>query len=656
VSVTFGVCLPPNSLVDDSALLDLAAATARYGMDGTNIRVCGRIGMGFQAFHTHSRSRIGHQPSVDQQGNVLVFDGRLDNHRELASGDRPESISDSALVFKAFAQWGEGCFSHLIGDWALALWSETDHILYLARDHAGSRTLYYKNINGHITWSTYLETFLIEDPVPKLDQEYVARVLAAQEIGDLTPYQGVRAVPPAHYVTIRKGEAALRPHWNWIADRAITYRSDDEYDEHFLCLFRQAVQRRIEPVTSVLAQLSGGMDSSSIVCMADVVVRDSSEGSDLIDTISYYNDTEPDWDERPYFAAVERRRNKKGIHIDCSSQRLSYEPLVVQDRIYPYPGGESSSLNAARDFESRVGPGRYRSILSGVGGDELLGGVPTPIPELADYLRAGRLIKLLSRAIDWCMVDRRPLMQTLHQTVTFAGSLYRSTHRAPFETVPPWLSPSLRRICLRFGPYRESKYDPLRTLPSAINAGRVWWAMLETLPHATPQLLSCYEYRYPYLDRDLVDFLQCIPRDQLVRPGRRRCLMRRALQGIVPIEVLERKRKACLSRGPIAEFRRSQQKIERLFSNALSVEYGLVDRDKFLFAFRAELSGDLRWIAQLTRTIGIELWLRSLEASGLCFDSPDGIDGRKFRPVFDEPNEIRAADVRTWHLTRGNWQ
>ena len=562
MSVIFGVCLPQNSIVDESSLLRSADATSRYGMDGTEVQVRGRIGMGFQAFHTHCRSRLEKQPVAHPLGNILVFDGRLDNHRELAATleVNGQDVADSALVLEAFARWEADCFMHLVGDWALALWSAKDQVLYLARDHAGTRTLFYSNQRGEIKWSTYLETFLVDNNVPELNDEYVARVLSSQEIRDLTPYKGIQTVLPAHYISIRGGHETLLPHWRAISQSRIVYKCDSEYDEHFLHLFGQSVQRRTGQGAMILAELSGGMDSSSIVCMADRIFRDGPGRTDLLDTISYYDDTEPDWDERPYFSIIELHRKKIGIHIDCSSRIPTYEPLVLPDRIYPYPGGDRISLEVAHQFELSVGGGRYRAILSGVGGDELLGGVPTPMPELADYLRAGRLSSLLLRSWEWCQVTRQPLIQLLQEAFAFTCNLYREP-RTHHGAVPPWLGPELRQICLRSRSRHESVHELISSRPSALAGGHTWRTALETLPHLTPNLLGCYEYRYPYLDRDLVDFLHQIPREQMGRPGRRRLLMRRALKTIVPAEILERKRKASMSHGPIANLRSAESKM-----------------------------------------------------------------------------------------------
>ena len=637
MSVIFGTCLADNAFADEQALSRLAEATRRYGADGTYISCDKQIGMGFQAFHTHTRSQLERQPTTDQLGNMIVLDGRLDNHEDLAvrEGFKKGSLSDSELVLGTFARYGEKCFSRLVGDWALALWSAKDCTLYLARDHAGSRTLFYQNLSEKITWSTYLETFVFGDDVLELDREYLGRLLALQQLRELTPYKGIRAVPPAHYLVVRRGGTTIRPHWRWIATTTIRYKSDAEYDEHFLQLFGQAVERRTGPGAPVLAELSGGMDSSSIVCMADTISANRTNPRNQVETISYFDDTEPDWDERPYFTAVENYRKKEGIHFDCSTQHASYKPLLLPDRVYPYLGGDAASLHRAEQFERSVGEGRFRVILSGIGGDELLGGVPTPLPELSNHLRAGRILNLVCRSAEWCIPTREPLLRMLFRALAFTGSLYRSP-KPDQASFPAWLSPELRGICVRSNIRRESLRELLPALPSSIVNGQTWWAILETLPHLSPNLLGCYEYRYPYLDRDLVDFLHRIPREQLIQPGRRRQLMRRALGSVVPTPILERKRKAYISRGPIADLRSARQDIEELFSDSLAASYGLLDREQFLEAFHNELTGETKWIAHLTRAIKVELWLRSLavQHAKLTLTSPDVQRHRGFSPAY----------------------
>src|SRR5580765_1422819 len=124
------------------------------------------------------------------------------------------------------------------------------------------------------------------------------------------------------------------------------------------------------------------MDSSAIVCMADQLAPvDDAHGR--LSTISFYDQTEPHWDDHLYFSVVERLRGKQGVHIPASASSRTF---AMSPFPYPLPGADSGSIERERRFEQAVGPGKVRVILAGHGGDELLGGRPDPIPELADDL------------------------------------------------------------------------------------------------------------------------------------------------------------------------------------------------------------------------------------------------------------------------------
>jgi len=617
MSILFGVRKAVGETVREEELFDLARATARYAPDGTFVSSIGRVGMVFEPYHTHQRSNLEHRPVRDDVGNLLTFDGRLDNYAELCHllEIEDDDTSDPSIVLAAFRRWGEACFSKVIGDWALALWSATEQVVYLARDHAGTRSLYYRDAAGVLQWSTCLETFLGNRATYPLDEQYAACYLGLQPVRDLTPYRDIRSVPPAHYLAIGEDRVTKRPHWNWMVREKLCYRSDAEYEEHFLALFKQSVERRTGPGAPILAQLSGGMDSTSIVCISDQLRRLQSPEVDLIDTVSFYDDSEPNWNEHPYFTIVEDRRGKTGIHIEASFVDRTFEPADTSQGKYLLPGADSLAIRWERKFNDHIGGRGYRAILSGIGGDEVLGGISTPSPELAGYLVAGNFKRLSSKAIAWCLVDRSPLIHMLVDTIKFTGGIYRKSDIDKGQ-IPPWIRPHLRETCIGLGKAAGLQHRRIGVSPNAISNGLTWWSVMETLPHLYPAALIRYEYRYPYLDRDLVDFLFRVPREQMVRPGRRRSLMRRALKDIVPAEIVERRRKANLVRGPLRSLDNARGRIEKLLAGSLAVSRGYVDPVQIRYAWDQVTNGrDTRWSMAFARTIGFELWLRARSAS-----------------------------------------
>src|SRR5260370_3987518 len=389
MSIIFGVKKPEGDMVAERQLLGMAHAPDRWAPDGTFVRALGGIGMGLQPYHTHQRSNLECQPIVDDLGNMVSLDGRLDNHndlRELLEIPDPNT-SDSLIVLAAFQKWGEESFTRFIGDWAVAIWLHANRSLYLARDHAGTRTLYYEIRGEQVVWSTVLETFVVRPQSRMLSDAYAIHYLSCLSVRDLTPYMGITAVTPAHYVVFPANAISRTRHWQWAATERIIYQKDVEYEEHFCALFQQSVGRLTGSGSPVLGQLSGGMDSSSIVCMSDTLRR--SRGvppAGLIDTISYFDDTEPNCHEKPYFSLVESLRGKAGVHVDLSGSELDLglpprQPILCS--LWP------EDYQASSD-QPEVVLG-YRVVLSGIGGDELLGGVPTALPELADLLHSRRM-------------------------------------------------------------------------------------------------------------------------------------------------------------------------------------------------------------------------------------------------------------------------
>lgn len=611
MSIIFGLCKPEEELATKESLMVLAGATERYALDGTFLRVHGRVGMGFQPYYTHQRSNHEVQPLVNEQSDMLVFDGRLDNCAELA--DKLDldisKTQDSFVVFSAFARWKEDCFSRLIGDWALALWTQKDHSLYLARDHAGTRTLYYAISQDQVLWSTSLETMLQANPQHKVESAYVVCCLASLPVSDLTPYIGVKVVKPAHYLRVRKNQCVDKAHWTALVGEQIVYKEDWEYDDHFLHLFGQAIERRTGPGAPILAHLSGGRDSTSIVCMSDHLHRQrGAEREDLLDTVSIYDPSDSNWDDSSYFSLVESRRGRLGIHFDASLYPRSMKPVDPADAIYLFPGADSSTREREVAMNHALSGGRYRVILSGTGGDEMLGGVPTGSPELSDYFVRGKFPRLFHCAFSWSIASKRPLIHTLWDTVAHTFHTYR--RQEPGESMaPPWLLKQDVRVNadLPFGPVSISAHPP-----SVVNNAWAWWMMQETLPHLFPEFLARLEYRYPYLDRDLVDYLLRIPRSQIVAPSRSRLLMRRALRGIVPDEILDRRRKAYVVRKVFASLETVAANADWLILKSPLADCGYIDSAKYLEVLGQTVRGiDLRWALSLLKTAEMSLWLLS---------------------------------------------
>ena len=202
----------------------------------------------------------------------------------------------------------------------------------------------------------------------------------------LTPCVGIHSVPPSSSVIIQPGKHDVSKYWDFDPTNQIRYRAEAEYEEHFRAVFAKAVQRKLRSDTPVLAELSGGRDSSSIVCMADNVIARGTADTPRLDTISYYDDSEPNWNERPYFTKIEEKRGRTGWHINVGSQdpkeiRAPEPPLNFFSRplCRQRPATMAGPLRKSGDVSPRKEIAA--SCFSGIGGDEVMGGVrPHPCP------------------------------------------------------------------------------------------------------------------------------------------------------------------------------------------------------------------------------------------------------------------------------------
>lgn len=609
MSILFGIRRASGDIVQNAELCAMGRMTAAWAMDGGSLKHAGRIGMGLQPLHTHARSWLDAQPVIDGFGNMLTFDGRLDNYVELTDrlDIRVEDCSDSRIILEAFQRWGEACFKHFIGDWALALWSSADEALYLARDHAGTRTLYFEEAGGCVQWGTYLESFFAGINHRELDQFFVTRFLCGRVLGTCTPYRGIRAVPPAHHMRFDRNGYKARRHWAPPGDDVLCYRDETQYEEQFLTLFEQSVRRRIGTEDPVIAQLSGGMDSSAIVCMSDRVRH--RDGGRAVPTLSFFDDSESSWNEVPYFSAVEKQRNQTGIHIPVSMSVRSLAPYQASEGGFLPLGGDSSTLNEEKRIASAIPKDGVRTILSGIGGDEMLGGSLTCFPELAGELLSLRLGSLFSSTLKWSLSNRTPLLFLYRDLFAFTRKLYLPLGMNP--PVPPWV-----RCLARAAPgEKQDRSMPAYRFghqPRTIVNALTWSSILETMPNNHPPLLFRYEYRFPFLDRDLVEYLFRVPLSQLSRPGRRRYMMRRALQGVVPNAVLERPRKGFVIRAPLTLLRDRRPEIAALFETRAKPMELLVDVAAFQRALDVIGRGaELRWLSGAMRTISLAIWMES---------------------------------------------
>jgi asparagine synthase (glutamine-hydrolysing) len=600
-------------------LTRLSANLRCYGPDGRG-EVCRHsVGVVYRAFHTNIESRTERQPVVSRDGCVLAWDGRLDNREELIALLHDElgaDHSDSAIVMAAYNKWNEAFPQRIIGDFAFSLWDPTARTLLLARDPVGTRLLFYHVNSSRLVWSTRLEALLeLPDVELEVNDEYVAGYFAIHPAPSLTPYKNIYAVPPAHVVIVKNREVASRRFWGLDPGKEIRYRTDEEYEEHFRHLFSEAVRKRLRADGTVWADLSGGLDSSSIVCVADEIMKRDSVQASCLETVSAVFDESSTSDERKFISVVEQKRGQRGHHF-----RESEYPLLTAS---PFDGLRSTPNPIElwgeyhKAVREKMREGGVRVLLSGIGGDELLTASPDPSPELADLLVQWKLGNLHQRLQTWSLALKKPYLDVVLNYAVIPALPRRIQNLHKRRQRVKRLSLIQPRFIEAFD-LHEKLLGPMDVfgcrLPSSRGQARAFLSTSDVISSGHLQAWGPVEVAYPFTHRPLVEFLQAIPPTQWIRPGQTRSLLRRALRNDLPPEIANRKGKGTTSEATLRAVTREWPRLRELLRTARVCERGYVNRDALRSLIERpdfERSPEGLFVLRISY---LELWLRDFDA------------------------------------------
>ena len=600
--------------IDPWQLTVLSQALAERGPDGGSELITGRAAMVYRAFHTTAESRRERQPVVSVWGHVLCWDGRLDNRDELLVLFANEcDRTDAGLVLAAYQKWGAHFLSRIIGDFALSLWDPSIQTLLLARDPFGVRRLYYWRNDDQLVWSSTLTSLLaLPEIEPEVNDEYVAGCFALYPELSSTPYRDINAVEPGEVITIKQNQIQKRRFWRPAERDEIRYADDREYVEQFYHLFREAVACRLRSDRPIWSELSGGLDSSSVIFMADRIQAEEQSSAPPIKTVSFVHDSSVTFFDHRFIKVVEEARGRRGIHLDGGGNWVRL--ASPEEGLIPLPITSIcvSVLNSS--LRQRMKDDDARVLLSGLGGDQVTWSNLEPAPELGDLLFNLKPLQLHQRLQVWSEATHLPYLQVLWQEVLlpFLPIGIRARFQNQLE-LSEWLEPDFvkrtnikERLLLPQDPFGF-------TLPSRrIQASRIWYIVMN-IARGLHFEHAAYEKTYPFLHRPLVEFVMNVPIAQKLRPDETRSLMRRALKGLLPQRIQERRNKGTTGETFCRGLAQEWSNIRPLFDDSRLRKRGYVNVDALAQALTRARHGIEFNISGLMQALALEVWLRSLE-------------------------------------------
>jgi asparagine synthase (glutamine-hydrolysing) len=283
---------------------------AHRGPDGAHMWCEGAVGLGHLTLCTTPEARHETLPLAASRA-VLTADMRLDNRAELLSAlglrhDPGDERCDSQILLAAYDKWGEACPQHLLGDFAFAIWDGCRQRLFCARDHMGLKPFYYYASPRVFVCASEIKALWCEPSVsPRVNELRVGYHLIFRDDPANTFYRDIRRLPPGHALSVTLEGERLTRYWALDPTHELHLSSNEAYAEQFEALFTEAVRCRLRTSHAVGSILSGGLDSSSITCVAHQLMQE--QGTPPLHVFSARFSGNGNTDEQPYVDAVLER-------------------------------------------------------------------------------------------------------------------------------------------------------------------------------------------------------------------------------------------------------------------------------------------------------------------------------------------------------------
>jgi asparagine synthase (glutamine-hydrolysing) len=610
---------------EEASVRAMLNALAHRGPDDEGIAMLGDVAVGMRRLSVLDTSKRGHQPMRSPDGRLtLVHNGEIYNFLELASelealGHRFVSGTDTEVMLAAYDAWGIDCVKRFNGIWAFALWDGRRGELHLSRDRLGVKPLFISEQDGRLAFASEIKALLALPWVDRAPDAGVVRDFLIDGLADHTDrtfFAAIQRLPAATTLTIRHGVQRRVRYWQpaRLADDAssVPARDDARQIEALRGALIDAVALQLRSDVPLGSCLSGGIDSSGIVAIT-TGLRSGSLAStagrqrEAQAQLAFFADfDEPGISERRY---VDRVVAATGVTLVTTTPGeadvLSTLEAVAAAQDEPF----GSTSIVAQHFVMRAAQGAgVKVLLDGQGADELLAGYPPYVAmRHAGALRAGeaasrrRTLRLLAsrqvkpiQTLGYAALGERPLPPRLRRNRMPASLLGPETHDAtsPVADVP--------------------------AIPGTVLAVNLWRQIVsENLPSLLryedrSSMAFGIEARVPYLDHRLVELALMLPDRLKVAGTLQKAALRRALTGIVPDEVLDRRDKIAF-RTPQARWLRAVAP-SIAEGPSLAEAAGLIRPGTLTSSVRAfetdRLADDHLW-----RLLSVELWLRGLQPS-----------------------------------------
>ena len=538
------------------------------------------------------RPLVGRYRSLIGAGDV-----RLDNRAEVLrlSGGVGDTCSDLQLVLAAIDACGADIVQKLHGDFAFVAWDARAQKIIAARDAFGVKSLFLRRTGGLLVFSSRAATLATSE---SYDVSYLRDFLfGLPDPGMRTAFSEVKRLEAGTVFQQRGTGDTMRRYWS--AENFTPAREADERESvaQFRELFASAVKERVDTRAGTWAQLSGGLDSSAVVSVAEGIVgRGSLSGTvTVVDTLG-------SGDERTFSELVVQQYGVRNEQVrDSWAWEDAGRGFVATDEpnsLYPF---------AQRDLRMRsvVQSNQARVLLSGFGADHYLFGNLSYIP---DMILSGRFVAAAREIAGWSLARQQSFwtMARRHAIAPLLGRGSVGKRTADTASFPRWLGDAAR-VTLDFNRIYNSS--------ALLQRGRMFVNYTAREMASIPSWVQRdgfedgMEVRYPFLSRPLVEFSLQLPVHLRVQPFARKRVLREAMRGILPEQIRTRQSKGGIDARILWSMQRENGFLRSLLHEPILADLGVLDGAELRSAVDEARRGVKHNVVMLMSALSLETWL-----------------------------------------------
>jgi len=502
--------------------------------EGTN------LALGHRRLAIIDLTPAGHGPMASPDGRFwITYNGEIYNYVELrdelrALGHRFTTATDTEVLLASYAQWGRECLPRFNGMWAFALYDARENLVFCARDRFGVKPFHYYASDDFFAFASEIKGLLAHPRIPRRAHEATLHgflVGGALDEGDQTFFDGIRRLSGGHELALDIGTLRMRIRpWYRLPETGLP-----PDPPQFARLLEDAVRLRLRSDVDVGTCLSGGLDSSSIVCLTARLRGPSARGLHRSFSVIY---PDADINEESFVNEVVAATGVGGVHTTPTSGGLLADfPALVRHQDEPFSSAGPYSQWCVMQLAKKA---RVPVLLDGQGADEVLGGYHYHYgPYLAEIAQARGLVAAIREARLASRVTRRPLSFFLGLLAYHALPLprtlreYAVAREVSQSRIPPGLiEPS---FAARAGPTSSERHQPRRSLAEERRANILRTSLPALLRYEDRSSMAfSVEARTPFLDYRLVEASLALPAGELIQEGWTKSILRRGMEGILP--------------------------------------------------------------------------------------------------------------------------